>query len=274
VIQMGNGTSSSSHARARPGASSVDAEAGTVAVVRALFATRGGRRDFVPIARSFLQRRQAGGGAAPLSWFVKARRGRALDLYLLAHALASTDPYDVALSARKWAVALGLPDTLSSRVFISATWTWLEDHALIRTERDGRMRRVWLLSESGSGEPYRHGGSHRQLDYFKLPYAYWIDGWSEQLDLPATAVLLIALSLPSTFVLPQHRGAEWYGLSRDTLRRGLRTLSSHGLLATQVTLRAAPRSPTGATEQRRYKLTGPFARKRAGRAPAKRAAAP
>jgi hypothetical protein len=176
----------------------------------------------------------------------------------------------VALSAKAWSLALGLPDTPSSRVFISASWTWLEQHKLIRTERDGRMRRVWLLAETGSGEPYRHGRSHRHLDYFKLPYLFWLDGWHERLDLPATAVLLIALSLPSTFVLPQERGAEWYGMSRDTIRRGLATLTGNELIATRTTLRATRQSPTGATEQRHYKLIGPFARRQPARASAKR----
>lgn len=236
-------------------------------VLEELFASRGGRRDFVPIARSFLQQRRAGGGAAPLSWFVGARRRRALDLYLLAHALASTEPYDVALPAGEWALALGLADSASSRVLISSSWSWLESRKLVRSDKDGRLRRVWLTDESGSGEPYRHGRARGQLDYFKLPYAYWLEGWRDRLDLPATAALLIALSLPASFILPHRRGGEWYGLSRDTMRRGLNTLIRNELLMVRVTIRSAPRSPTGAIEQRRYTLSGPFARKRAGARP-------
>lgn len=223
--------------------------------------TRGGRRDFVPISRAFLQTRRRGGGPGPLSWFVKARRRRALDLYLLTHALASDAPYDVALPAKEWALAIGLPDTPSSRVFISESWTWLEKHQLLRTARDGRLRRVWLLEESGSGKPYTHGINQqgRKLDYFKLPHAFWREGWHQRLDLPATTVLLIGLSLRSTFKLPHERGAEWYGLSRDTIRRGLAQLRQHQLLTTRTIWKPTPISPTGATEERLYTLTGPFA---------------
>ncbi len=230
-------------------------------VAKMLLTERGGRRDFVPLARAFLQMRRRGGGAGPLSWFVKARRRRALELYLLAHAVASVEPYDVALPARVWALALGLPDTASSRVFVSSSWTWLEQHGLLRTERDGRLRRVWLLEETGSGAPYAHGSAAKRerLDYFKLPHAFWLEGWNERLSLPAIAVLLIALSLPNTFSLPHERAGEWYGLSRDTIRRGVAELRRHELLAMRATWKATPLSPTGAAEDRRYTLTGSFA---------------
>jgi hypothetical protein len=231
-------------------------------VAAMLLAERGGRRDFVPIARGFLQRRTPGGGAGPLSWFVKSHRDRALELYLMAHALASVDPYDVAMSSRAWAAAIGLPDTPSSRVSISNSWSWLEKHRLIRTKRDGRLRRIWLLDDAGSGASYGHGSaSAKRSDYFKLPHAFWLEGWNERLGLPATAVLLIGLSLRQTFSLPHERGGEWYGISRDTIRRGVGQLLEHQLLNMRVVLRATMRSPTGATEERRYTLAGSFAAK-------------
>jgi hypothetical protein len=233
-------------------------------VATMLLTARGGRRDFVPLARAFLQTRKRGGGAGPLSWFVKARRRRALELYLLAHALASVKPYDVALPARVWGLALGLPDTASTRVFISGSWTWLEQHGLLRTERDGRLRRVWLLEETGAGTPYAHGSTAEgaRLDYFKLPHAFWLEGWSERLGLPAMAVLLIALSLPSSFSLPHERAGEWYGLSRDTIRRGVAELRQQNLLTMRARWKAAPLSPTGAAEDRRYTLTGSFSQQK------------
>ncbi len=229
-------------------------------VAMALLAERGGRRNFVPLARGFLQKRVRGGGPGPLAWFVRSHRHRALQLYLLAHALASTDPYDVAMPARTWAAALGLPDTPSSRVSLSDSWSWLERHRLVRTSRDGRLRRIWLLDDTGSGAPYVHGGDAiPKADYFKLPHAFWLEGWNERLDLPATSVLLIALSLRQTFSLPYVRGGEWYGTSRDTIRRGVEQLREYDLLTMRVAWRATLRSPTGATEERRYTLVGPFA---------------
>lgn len=229
-------------------------------VLGALLHGRGGRRTFVPIDRSFLQQRGPGGGAGPLAAFVTARRKRALDLWLLAHALASKDPWDVGLPAWVWARALGMPDTPSSRVFISKSWTWLEKQRLIRSERDGILRRVYLLEDAATGELYTHSSNTGRLDYFKVPHHYWIAGWNARLDLAGTAVLLIALSLPKTFILPQEHAARWYGISRDTIRRGLTELVQTELLNVRVTHKRAPLSPTGATEQRRYTLREPFRR--------------
>lgn len=236
-------------------------------VLATLLDPRGRRRDFVPIARSFVQQRRAGGGAGPLAMFVTLRRDRALDLWLLAHAVASSPPWDVALPAWVWARALGMDDTPSSRVFISNTWTWLEHQQLVRSERDKNLRRIYLLDDAATGQPYDHAAETTSFDYFKVSHRYWLDGWNQRLDLPGTAVLLIALSLPKTFMLPQERGGTWYGLSRDTIRRGLHELRAHDLLEMRTTFKKAPRSPTGATEERRYTLKEPFAR-----APARAAA--
>jgi hypothetical protein len=235
-------------------------------VLTALIRGRGGRRNFVPISRSFLQQRHQPkgsprGGPGPLSKFVTAHRKRALDLWLLLHTIASTQPWDVGLPAWVWATALGMPDTAASHVFISNTWSWLEQQHLVRSERDRTLRRVYLLDDSGSGVPYTHSNAGQsRFDYFKLPHSYWLDGWSGSLHLPGSAVLLIALSLPKSFILPQQHGGRWYGISRDTVRRGLRELVKHELLSVQITRKQAPLSPTGATEQRRYTLREPFRR--------------
>ena len=151
-----------------------------------------------------------------------------------------------------------MPDNASA-VFISKTWNWLEQLQLIRSERDGSLRRIYLLDDGGTGKPYAHGGGPGRFDYLKLPHSYWLDGWSSQLDLAGTAVLLIALSLPNTFILPQEHGGRWYGISRDTIRRGVRELVDTELLSVHVTHKRAPLSPTGVTEQRRYTLREPFA---------------
>lgn len=229
------------------------------AVLRDLLGSRGGRREFVPIRRSFLQARVAGGGAGPLADFVSGRRERALDLYLLIHALASSPPWDIAPGWRAWAAALGMPETDASEVSVSKTLSWLEKRQLIRSERDRLLRRIYLLDENGSGMPYEHPARSSRPDYFKLPYAYWLEGWHRRLDLAATAVLLIALSLRSPFVLPLDHGARWYGISRDTVRRGLRALVEAEVLTFRSNVKRAPRSVTGATEERRYTLQEAFA---------------
>jgi len=230
----------------------------TLETLRALLSSR---RDFLPLSRRFLQQRRAGGGPGPLSWFVRARRLRALNLYLLAHAIASSPPPTVGLASSVWARALGMSARPSSAVQISTNWTWLEDHRLVKSQRLAGRRQVLLLNDDGSGRPYEHPSHPKEgkPDYLKLPYAFWLERWHTKLDLPATAVLLIGLSLGDHFQLPQDHAAAWYGISRDTIGRGLRGLEAHGLLEHLEWHKRAPRAPTGVTSERYYTLLGPFA---------------
>lgn len=218
-------------------------------------------RDEVPIRRTFVQRADRGGGAGPLARFVRHRRGRALDLYLLAHAVASAPPYDVAFPAAVWSRALGLSAYSSSETLVSKNWTWLEHQRLVRTQRRRRLREVTLLYEDGSGRPYRHPGeqgSEERGHYFKLPYAYWRLNVQNRVSLPAKTVLLIALSLRDDFILPTERGVQWYGLSRDTVRKGLRDLRLLGFLTMREVRKEAPLSAHGFTRERHYTLRAPF----------------
>jgi hypothetical protein len=218
-------------------------------------------RTEVPIRRSFVQQRTRGGGPGPLAAFVTNRRVRALDLYLLAHAVASAPPYSVTFPAAVWVRALGLGAHSSSETLVSRTWTWLEAQRLIDTQRVGRSREITLLREDGSGEPYRHPGEQGTADrghYFKLPYAYWQGNYHNRLRLPAKALLLIALSLRDDFVLPSERGKDWYGLSRDNVQSGLRDLRLYGLIHVREERKVAPLSAVGYTVERRYRLQPPF----------------
>jgi hypothetical protein len=115
---------------------------------------------------------------------------------------------------------------------------------------------VTLLREDGSGKPYVHPG--KEGNYFKLPYDYWHGNFHNRMGLPAKAVLLIALSLQDEFLLPTKQGAGWYGLSRDTVRKGLRTLRLLGILDMREVRKKAPLAPLGFTLERRYTLKDPF----------------
>jgi hypothetical protein len=192
---------------------------------------------------------------------VRNRRTRALDLYLLGHAVASAPPYDAAFPAAVWARALGLGDYGSAETAVSKNWTWIETQQLVTTRRRSRVREVTLLREDGSGEPYRHPGeegAERRGHYFKLPYEYWEGNFPNRISLSAKAVLLIGLSLRDDFVLPTEKGARWYGLSRDTVRKGLRDLRLLGLLEMREQRKPAPLAAAGFTLERRYSMRPPF----------------
>jgi len=219
-------------------------------------------RQWLPLRRSFTQLRSKGGGAGPLSWFVSGRRRRALDLYLLAHAAASKEPWDVGLPATVWARMLGLEGS-GGLTSVSRQWTWLEQRQLISTHRQDTLRKVSLLREDGSGSAYWHPGvSEAQAapegDYFALPYAYWELGLQDRIDLPTKAVLLIALSRPDDFILPLEHAAKWYSVSPDSLRSGLRLLQTLGYLERRTIRQSAPLTAAGFREERRYTLRPPF----------------
>lgn len=220
------------------------------------------KRGFVPLRRVFVQERQRGGGASALAAFVTARRTLALDLYLLVHAIASSPPYDVALPAQVWARALGLHGKAAPSV-VSKNWAWLEDQRLIRSEREGRLRRVFLLDEDRSGSAYVHPGegTDPKGDYFRLPFDYWRGLYMNRLTLPGKAVLLIALSLQlrDYFVLPREQASNWYGISADTIQRGLSELLQRGVVRYRLEYVKAPLSPRGYVAARQYKVFPPLA---------------
>jgi hypothetical protein len=219
-------------------------------------------RDNLPLAHLFVQHRDPKdrGRPGPLSWFVEAHHERGLQQYLLAHAVASGGDWGVVYDSRIWARALGLSEQhASSRNAVSRTWRWLERHSLITRSRKGRLSKITLLYDDGSGRGYVHPND-RGDRYLKLPYAYWRDEWYRKLDLSALAVLLIALSLPKSFPLPMERVPEWYGMSTTTFQKGARALRRHGLLKHWYMQEARPLAPEGFTRVNYYELEAPFAK--------------
>ena len=215
------------------------------------------RRTSVPIRRLFLQLPKSQPG--PLARFVEGRRMLALDLWLLLHAAASSAPWDVRQPAMSWARMLDMPQTTGSETTISRNWSWLEEQRLVRTERDHRVRKVTLLMEDGSGREFaRATGQDR--GFFKLPYAYFTDRIHRDLKLPGKAALLICLAQQPTFTLPTERGAGWYGVSADTLQRGLDELRERELIKVWTRTKKAPRARYGYTTVNHYALQAPFAR--------------
>jgi hypothetical protein len=215
--------------------------------------------------RQFLQGgRQGVPVPGPLSAIVRSRDEIALDLYLLHRVRASSAPFDVAAHSAVWARAVGIAigEDIGSAA-VSKVWRRLEDkYSLIRRERRGRLAKIIALREDGSGRPYEIPTGYSWNDrYFKIPFGYWLDAerWHTTLSLRGKAALLIAFSLPSPFILPAERAPAWYGVSADTLERGLHELIDHGVLSRVLRVRKAPLAPTGKTRVAEYERLGAFA---------------
>ena len=224
------------------------------------------RRDFM-VRRAFIQSPAMKDGtlAGPLAPLVTAGDLRALRLYLLLLTKASAAPWDSALPATVWARALGLPlpESKTARSTVSKIWLRLERHHLVKRFRSKRWADVYLLREDGSGSPYTNPGDEGDR-YVRVPLALWRQGpdkhrrWYEVLSLPELAVLLIGRSLSDGFWLPYERGPEWYGISADTLGRGIAGLQQHGLISVDKTFKVAPLSAVGYTAEHHYTLLTPF----------------
>ncbi len=224
------------------------------------------RHRFFPLRRDFLQRTLDGKPVpGPLSALVKAGDQRALLLYLLLLTKASSDPWDAALPSTVWARALGLPlpGSRGARSTVSKIWLRLQGHQLIRRERKKRWAHVFLLREDGLGDDYTNPGDVGDR-YVRIPLALWTAGpeqrvrWYQKLTLPELAVLLIARSMSDGFRLPYESGPEWYGISADTVARGIDGLLKQGLLRVDKTFKKAPLSPIGYAAEHRYTLREPF----------------
>lgn len=227
-----------------------------------------GRTNF-PLRRSFLQQKAETGKLlpGPLSNLVRAGDLRGLLLYLLLLTKASKEPWDSSMHSAVWARALGiaLPTSKTATSAISKTWLRLERHNLISRTRRNRLAVVTLLREDGSGVAYTHpaqdssGGT-----YLKVPTALWLAGpdaasrWYQVLELPELAVLLIARSLGDNFRLPYEDAPDWYGISADTVARGIDRLIKKNLIKVDKTYKKAPLSPLGYTAEHRYTLCDPF----------------
>lgn len=221
------------------------------------------------IRSAFVQERGGARAPGPLHLFVRDRRLFALQLYLLLSCLASSDPWDVALPAATWARALGKTNK-GAEGTVSRSWAWLEHQDLVRTERSNRVVRVYRLAENGSGDPYTVS-----KDFFKFPLAFFRDGWHATLSLPATAVLIIGLHQSKGkpwFQLRTEAHSEWYGISADTLQRGLDELRDVALLHAHPRRVRDSKARFGTTQVNEYALLGEFATHTSG-APAEEPAA-
>lgn len=222
-------------------------------------------RDHAPILKSFVQDpdRKLPERGGPLSVFVRNGDLRGLQAFVFLNGIISSDVgnngWSTTLPLRVIARALDATKTADPRSASTAATkilTRLEDRQLIERTRSGRARKitVTLLRPDGSGTAYTRPGRGNTDRFLKLSHAYWTDGWYEKLDLPATAMLFVALHEKPNFSLPTARMPKWYGWSADTAERGLKTLAQLGLLVVSKRYRKEPLSPTGVTQLNSYTL--------------------
>jgi len=227
------------------------------------------KRNNAPIPKYFVQNpdRKLKDRSAPLAEFVRNGDVRGLRAFLFLHAIISSgegeNGWSTTLPLSVWARVFDTTKTAtgsSSSTSATKVLTRLVERKLIMRARTGRERKVTLtlLRPDGSSDPYTRPDG--KIDKFlKLTNKYWTDGWYDKLDLPATAMLLVALHEKPGFELATAKVPKWYGWSADTAERGLKTLRDLEILEVRTRIKKTPVSPTGATEVNVYTLTGVFA---------------
>lgn len=220
-------------------------------------------RNAVPIRGAFLQiRYEAGSEPGPLSALVRGRHHHAFDVYAHMLSAAASPPHRLHINPDFWALLARRPSQSrrNARLALYRSLDILESLNLIWPETRLGMPTFQLLDESGNGELYVHPAKRHER-YITLPHSYWLTGLDRMLDLPGKAVLLLARSLrPSGFTLPLARSMDWYGLSRDTLRRGIDELVTAGVIRYGKKDVPAPQAPGGTSVRRTYVLVGAMAR--------------
>ncbi|WP_299039890.1 hypothetical protein [uncultured Pseudokineococcus sp.] len=238
------------------------------------------KRPAAPVRNSFVQRpRDDKAGrdqqrGALLSVLVRGHQTRALDGYLALLALERLLGPDEPWHSKVWARLLATSDVPIPEASVSRTWKQLEDHGLIERTRRRRQALVRPRLEDASG-PYIHLGTNAEVQatggwpvreaYFQVPHDYWLQGHHRHLSLAGKAMLLVALQATGRspdFYLPQESAPAWYGLSAETVQRGIAELKDLDVLSVRHERIPAARAPEGYTVRHHYTPTGPYALKR------------
>jgi hypothetical protein len=191
-----------------------------------------------------------------LAKLLRGGRGGEVKLKTLLSALwiGVAEPHDVTLPGRVWAQLIGLPDPGGRGAHrVNSAVRQLVSQQFLRAEhRPGEPSRLYLLDETGNGQPYIDPGRrvvelqkaeedfefHR---YFRVPRELWTGGWIAALSGPALAMLLVLLSLasgrdPLDLWFAPGVADRRFRLSAETRKRGLDRLRDEGL----ITVRRRP----------------------------------
>ena len=204
------------------------------------------RRLAIPVRKSFV-RVDDPDERPPLARLV-ARGGRgggvALKLYLALIWRCSAEPFETDISARKWAVLLGLADPNAAGARrIAAALTVLEREGLLDLERRrGEPTLIRLLNESGNRAAYSLPSSAHVLSrtadkqdhvYLKVPTELWTLGHIQSMSAAALAMLLVLLAEQ-----PKGHAAAWWSTEafprRYNLTAGTRSVGTRELVARRL----------------------------------------
>lgn len=200
-------------------------------------AQRVSHRD-APVRRSMI-RRERPGEPSVLGRMLRGGRGGdvRLRLFLSLLWISVKSPHATEFPARGWAELFGLEDPdAGGAKRVTEGMNWLVEQRLLRAAKQpGRPSKIWIMNEDGKGGLYTLPGKSRHA-YFKVPVAFWLNGWIAVLSGRAIALLLILIDWHSShatddFWISPSRSRDLYDISPDTWTSGLQELKSQGLVS-------------------------------------------
>lgn len=229
------------------------------------------RRTGIPVRKVFV-RMDLVGIQPPMSRLYRGGRSGAVAvrLYLALIWKSSGGDFDSNVPARAWATLLDLedPDGRGQRR-ITRALAALEELKLVTITRDpGKVPKVILLDEGGSGHPYRlplPNVETREDVYFRVSVKLWELGYIQTMSGPALVVLLILLAEQAdrphkTVWFSGNIFDERYWISHKTRTEGVKELVQLGLLTVgrqPVATKAGPMAVFASQRTRHtYRLTG------------------
>jgi hypothetical protein len=229
------------------------------------------RRGYMQIRSTFVQTVSGADRSGPLAVFVSGSQYRAILVYLM---LLNVWPWlhddKLPMEAAGWINLLhsrGTPGRtlVWSESTLSRTWKYLAKTKMITKNRGalGRLRVVPSM-EDGSGNPYTFPtGEKGNLEeaYFTLPERFWSEEDFAALTLPGIAMLLILAretNKKPEFSATQDQMADWFGIHRSTVAKGLEQLRVRGLLNERFEEVPAKLSKIRKTWRTHFSLTGEY----------------
>jgi hypothetical protein len=220
---------------------------------------RDAKRGYAPLRKVFVQREFTGdrnvSRGSVLAALVTGRQERALDAFLLLHALEPVLDDKDPLPLSVWAKMLDSQRNPCTTQTAGRAFETLDNkYNLVIRESRGRYIHVRPRLEDGSAGVWTRPGTDPATigkGYLTIPHDYWTSGLAAQLSMPGKAMFLIMLNETTqkpSFEMAVERAQLWYGISERTAERGYKelkeqTVDDGPLLLEHRQWVAEPRSP-------------------------------
>ncbi|WP_084039581.1 hypothetical protein [Demequina sp. NBRC 110053] len=223
------------------------------------------QRGYAQIRKVFVQQPNTSAvRPSLLAKFVTGRKERALDAFLLLHALQPILE-GTPLPLSTWARVLSSKTVWQPGDALRAFRT-LEGLRLVSISGGRSRPTIAPLLEDGSGSPWTRPGSDTTEEgtgYFTIPFEYWTTGLADRLALPGKAVFLITLKETQNpknpaFNMAYERASDWYGISERSVERGFAELSRENVLLTRTVRKSDARHPLGMRSEHWRALDSPY----------------